>query len=66
MFADDQQQLAMVWEGQGTITNICGSKHCLILFYILKNIFKSYEIKLERESNCDEAVWCKIVQEIQH
>ena len=28
---------------------------------MLKNLFRLYEIKLEREADCDEAVWCKIV-----
>ena len=30
------------------------------LFYIKESI-QAYEINLEREADCDEAVWCKIV-----
>ena len=26
-----------------------------------KEYIQAYEIKLEREADCDEAVWCKIV-----
>ena len=26
-----------------------------------KEFIQAYEIKLEREADCDEAVWCKIV-----
>ena len=28
---------------------------------MLKNLFRLIKIKLEREADCDEAVWCKIV-----
>ena len=27
----------------------------------VKESIQAYEIKLEREADCDEAVWCKIV-----
>ena len=30
-----------------------------IILYIKESI-QAYEIKLEREANCDEAVWCNI------
>ena len=31
-----------------------------VILYIKESIL-AYEIKLEREANCDEAVWCNIV-----
>ena len=31
-----------------------------LLLYVKKSI-QAYKIKLEREADCDEAVWCKIV-----
>ena len=31
-----------------------------VILYI-KETIQAYEIKLEREANCDEAVWCNIV-----
>ena len=31
-----------------------------VILYVKESI-QAYEIKLEREANCDEAVWCKIV-----
>ena len=31
-----------------------------VILYI-KEFIQTYEIKLEREANCDEAVWCNIV-----
>ena len=31
-----------------------------VILYI-KESSQAYEIKLEREANCDEAVWCNIV-----
>ena len=31
-----------------------------VILYIKESI-KAYEIKLEREADCDEAVWCNIV-----
>ena len=31
------------------------------LFYILKNLFRHTKKQLEREADCDEASWCKIV-----
>ena len=31
-----------------------------VILYI-KSSIQAYEIKLETEANCDEAVWCKIV-----
>ena len=31
-----------------------------VILYIKESI-QAYEIKLEREANCDEAVWCNIV-----
>ena len=31
-----------------------------VILYIKESI-QAYEIKLEREADCDEAVWCKIV-----
>ena len=31
----------------------------VILF--VKGSIQAYEVKLEREADCDEAVWCKIV-----
>ena len=31
-----------------------------VILYIIESI-QAYEIKLEREADCDEAVWCKIV-----
>ena len=30
-----------------------------VILYVKKSI-QAYEIKLEREAVCDEAVWCKI------
>ena len=27
----------------------------------VKEYIQAYEIKLEREADCDEAIWCKIV-----
>ena len=30
-----------------------------VILYIKKYI-QAYEIKLEREANCDEAIWCNI------
>ena len=30
-------------------------------FLYVKESSQAYEIKLEREADCDEAVWCKIV-----
>ena len=30
-----------------------------VILYVKESI-QAYEIKLEREANCDEAVWCKI------
>ena len=30
-------------------------------FLYSKEYIQAYEIKLERETDCDEAVWCKIV-----
>ena len=32
-----------------------------MLFYMLKNLFRLMNIKLERDVYCDEAVWYKIV-----
>ena len=31
-----------------------------VILYVKESI-QAYEIKLEREADCDEAVWCKIV-----
>ena len=31
------------------------------LFLYVKESIQAYEIKLEREAYCDDAVWCKIV-----
>ena len=31
-----------------------------VILYVKESI-QGYEIKLEREADCDEAVWCKIV-----
>ena len=31
-----------------------------VILYIKESI-QAYEIKLEREADCDEAVWCNIV-----
>ena len=31
------------------------------IFIDSKQYIQAYEIKLERETDCDEAVWCKIV-----
>ena len=31
-----------------------------VILYI-KEYIQAYEIKLEREANCDEAVWCNII-----
>ena len=31
-----------------------------VIFYVKESI-QADEIKLEREADCDEAVWCKIV-----
>ena len=31
-----------------------------VISYIKESI-QAYEIKLEREANCDEAVWCNII-----
>ena len=31
-----------------------------VILYV-KETIQAYEIKLEREADCDEAVWCKIV-----
>ena len=31
-----------------------------VILYV-KGSIQAYEIKLEREADCDEAVWCKIV-----
>ena len=31
-----------------------------VILYVKESI-QAYEIKLEREANCDEAVWCNIV-----
>ena len=31
-----------------------------VILYVKESI-QAYEIKLEREAYCDEAVWCKIV-----
>ena len=31
-----------------------------VILYVKESI-QAYEIKLEREAECDEAVWCKIV-----
>ena len=31
-----------------------------VILYV-KEFIQAYEIKLEREADCDEAVWCKIV-----
>ena len=36
-----------------------------VILYIKESI-QAYEIKLEREADYDEAVWCKIFQEIQN
>ena len=31
-----------------------------VMLYVKESI-QAYEIQLEREADCDEAVWCKIV-----
>ena len=31
-----------------------------VILYVKESI-QAYKIKLEREANCDEAVWCNIV-----
>ena len=31
-----------------------------VILYVKESI-QAYEIKLEREADCDEAVWCRIV-----
>ena len=31
-----------------------------VISYVKESI-QAYEIKLEREANCDAAVWCKII-----
>ena len=36
-----------------------------VILYVKESI-QDCEIKLEREADCDESVWCKISQEIQH
>ena len=36
-----------------------------VILYVKESI-QAYEIKLEREADCDEAVWCKLFQEIQN
>ena len=33
-----------------------------VILYVKESI-QAYEIKLEREADCDEAVWCKLFQE---
>ena len=33
-----------------------------VILYVKESI-QAYERKLEREADCDEAVWCKIVSE---
>ena len=37
-----------------------GRRRGEVILYIKESI-QAYEIKLEREANCDEAVWCNIV-----
>ena len=37
-----------------------GRKEGGIILYV-KETIQAYEIKLEREADCDEAVWCKII-----
>ena len=32
-----------------------------VILYIKESSIKAYEIKLEKEAECEEAVWCKIV-----
>ena len=32
-----------------------------VISYIIKESIQAYKIKLEREANCDEAVWCNKV-----
>ena len=47
-------------------TTICkvkarlGRRGGVVILYIKKSI-QDYEIKLEKESECEEAVWCNIV-----
>ena len=36
-----------------------------VILYI-KQFIQAYEIKLEREADCDEAVWCNIVNYIRN